>query len=157
MACALARPQARFPPDEAPWLHCCRRGVRARRLFLRPGGCDRELYANADGRVYACQPAVSRVMRGAPVGGPTKGSRPCYKEETVAPRIGETPMQRLRRLHAAHQLEARQFDLFHPRAREPHWLQSPKDARETVVNLMARILREHVSPFQSRTPFRRYS
>jgi hypothetical protein len=83
----------------------------------------------------------------------------CYEEETIAPRIGETPMpmQRLRRLHAAHQLEARQFDLFHPRAREPHWLQSPKDARETVVNLMARILREHVSTFQSRTPFRRYS
>jgi hypothetical protein len=47
-------------------------------------------------------------------------------------------MQRLRRLHAAHQLEARQFDFFHPRAREPHWLRSPKEARETVVNLMAR-------------------
>src|SRR3984893_5862579 len=29
-----ARPQARFPPDEGPWLHCCRRVVRARRLFL---------------------------------------------------------------------------------------------------------------------------
>jgi hypothetical protein len=52
-------------------------------------------------------------------------------------------MQRLRRLHAALQLEARQFDLFHPRARAS-FLQSPKEARETVVNLMARILREHV-------------
>jgi hypothetical protein len=69
-----------------------------------------------------------------------KGSRPCYEKETVAPRIGETPMQRLRRLHAAHQLEARQFDLFHTRAGEPHCLQSPKEACETVVNLMARIL-----------------
>src|ERR1700730_17333556 len=28
----------------------------------RRGGCDRELYADADGRVYACQPAVSRVI-----------------------------------------------------------------------------------------------
>jgi hypothetical protein len=34
----------------------------------RRGGCDRELHADADGRVYACQPAVSRVMTGAAVG-----------------------------------------------------------------------------------------
>jgi hypothetical protein len=41
-------------------------------------------------------------------------------------------------------LEARQFDLFHPRAREPQWLLLPKEARQTVANLMARILRERV-------------
>jgi hypothetical protein len=35
----------------------------------RRGGCDRELHANADRRVYASQPAVSRIMRGATVGG----------------------------------------------------------------------------------------
>jgi hypothetical protein len=33
------------------------------------GGCDRELHADADGRVYVCQPALGRVMGGAAVGG----------------------------------------------------------------------------------------
>src|SRR6202011_4732007 len=42
-----ARPQARFPPDEAPWLHCCRRVVRARRLFLRPGRWRRKYRPNS--------------------------------------------------------------------------------------------------------------
>jgi hypothetical protein len=73
-----------------------------------------------------------------------KGARPCYEEDTVAPRFGETLVQRLRRLDGGLQLEARQFDLFHPRAREPYWLLPPKEACGTGVNLMARILRERV-------------
>src|SRR4029077_13234919 len=60
-----ARPQARFPPDEAPWLHCCRRVVRARRLFLRPGRWRRKYRPNSSsGR--AAPKAVSRV---SPIGG----------------------------------------------------------------------------------------
>ena len=46
-----------------------------------------------------------------------KGSRPYYDEDADAPRFGETLVQRLRRLYRALQLEARQFDLFHPQAR----------------------------------------
>src|SRR6202040_4322297 len=64
-----ARPQARFPPDEAPWLHCCRRVVRARRLFLRPGRWRRKYRPNSSsGR--AAPKAVSRV---SPIGG-----GPCF-------------------------------------------------------------------------------
>src|SRR5580704_15652648 len=60
-----ARPQARFPPDEAPWLHCCRKVVRARRLFLRPGRWRRKYRPNSSsGR--AAPKAVSRV---SPIGG----------------------------------------------------------------------------------------
>src|ERR1700731_1383880 len=63
------RPQARFPPDEAPWLHCCRRVVRARRLFLRPGRWRRKYRPNSSsGR--AAPKAVSRV---SPIGG-----GPCF-------------------------------------------------------------------------------
>src|ERR1700720_4664113 len=64
-----ARSQARFPPDEAPWLHCCRRVVQARRLFLRPGRWRRKYRPNSSsGR--AAPKAVSRV---SPIGG-----GPCF-------------------------------------------------------------------------------
>src|SRR6202030_586153 len=55
----------RFLPDAGPWLHCCRRVVRARRLFLRPGRWRRKYRPNSSsGR--AAPKAVSRV---SPIGG----------------------------------------------------------------------------------------
>src|SRR6202023_1359882 len=56
LACAGVDRQHEHEPSGAP-------GPVGRR-----GGYDRELHADADGRVYACQPAVSRVMTGAAVG-----------------------------------------------------------------------------------------
>src|SRR4051812_40297441 len=63
--------------------------------------------------------------------------------EIPAQRIGEMPMQPPRRLPTAHQTETRQFDLFHPPAREPRWPQFPEEAREMVMSLMAQMLSEH--------------
>jgi hypothetical protein len=120
----------------------------APRPFGGRGGCDRELHADADGRVYACQPALGRVVRGAAVGGLVhfceQGFTPLLRGGHRCPEIRRNAGARLRRFHGALQLEARQFDLFHPRAREPQWLLLPKEARQTVANLMARILRERV-------------
>src|SRR6202043_2662423 len=54
-----------FLQMKAPWLHCCRRVVRARRLFLRPGRLRRKYRPNSSsGR--AAPKAVSRV---SPIGG----------------------------------------------------------------------------------------
>src|ERR1700730_15973125 len=50
LACAGVDRQHEYEPSWAP-------GPVGHR-----GGCDRELYADADGRVYTCQPAVSRVI-----------------------------------------------------------------------------------------------
>src|SRR5208283_2986849 len=77
------------------------------------GDCDRELHADADRRVYACQAALGRVtgaqLSVASVISANKGSRPYYDEDADAPRFGETLVQRLRRLYRALQLEARHF------------------------------------------------
>jgi hypothetical protein len=72
-----------------------------------------------------------------------KGSRPCYEEDTVAPRFGETLVQRLRRLQEVFSSKLVSSTFF-IRGREPYWLLSPKEACGTGVNLMARILRERV-------------
>src|ERR1700720_336914 len=87
-----ARPQARFPPDEAPWLHCCRRVVRARRLFLRPGRWRRKYKPNSSsGR--AAPKAVSRV---SPIGGgPCFSARSELRLETKSLSACQEPLLRL--------------------------------------------------------------
>ena len=128
----------------------------------RGGRCDRELHADADRRVYACQLAVGRVRMGA-VGGLVhlceQGFTPLLRGGDRCPERSEKrPMQRLRRLHAAHQLEARQFDFFHPRAREPHWLRSPKGgARDGGESDGANSPENTCHLFSRERHFRRYS
>src|SRR6202040_1082881 len=87
-----ARPQARFRPDEAPWLHCCRRVVRARRLFLRPGRWRRKYKPNSSsGR--AAPKAVSRV---SPIGGgPCFSARSELRLETKSLSACQEPLLRL--------------------------------------------------------------
>ena len=85
------------------------------------GECDRELHADADRRVYACQPALGRVVRGAAVSGLDhfceQGFTPLLRGGHRSPEIRRNAGARLRCFHGALQLEARQFDLFHPQAR----------------------------------------
>jgi len=87
-------------------------------------------------------------VRGAAVSGLyhfcEQGFTPLLRGGHRSPEIRRNPGARLRRFHGALQLEARQFGLFHPQAREPQWLLLPKEARQTVANLLARILRERV-------------
>src|ERR1700724_2075505 len=83
LACAGIDRQPELEPSWAPG------------LVGRRGGCDRELYADADGRVYACQPAVSRVMRGAAVGGLVH----LCEERARAGRLGLGQAQGLERAH----------------------------------------------------------
>src|SRR6202011_1290947 len=52
----------------------------------RRGGCDRELHADADGRVYACRPAISRVMMGA-----VRGLAHSCEETGPAPLLRRVP------------------------------------------------------------------